>query len=224
MPRKKQFEIEEVKVKALIAFWDSGYRATSLQDLIETTGINRASLYDTFGDKYTLFLESLHSYNDKYLKPYIAKRIKTYSPRQAVVGMFDDICDRVQVGEDRNGCFIINTAMELSPHDEEVSKIVNRTLAYIEKNFFRKMIIRGQASGEIARSVVPSAASRILLSLFLGLRVLSRNHPEKVVLNAIKDQVAALLPPGEDAVLSHRSSRFLKRRGRKVLQGVAQVK
>ena len=223
MPRKKQFGVEEVKEKAMVAFWDNGYRATSLQDLVEVMGINRASLYDTFGDKYTLFLETLHSYNDKYVKPYIAERIRTYSPRQAIVGMFDDICDRVQAGEDRNGCFIINTALELSPHDKEVSQIVNRTFAYIEKNFFRKMIIRGQARGEIAKSVVPTSASRILLSLFLGLRVLSRNHPEKVVLSAIKAQVAALLPPGENVALPHHFSRSLRRRGRKVLHGVAHV-
>ncbi|MYC27988.1 MAG: TetR/AcrR family transcriptional regulator [Nitrospira sp. SB0662_bin_26] len=207
----------------MVAFWDHGYRATSLQDLVDTMGINRASLYDTFGDKYTLFLKTLNSYNDNYVKPYIAERKRKYSPRQAVVGMFDDICDRVQAGEDRNGCFIINTALELSPHDKEVSKIVNRTFVYIEKNFFRKMIIRGQASGEIAKSVVPSTASRVLLSLFLGLRVLSRNRPEKVVLNAIKSQVDALLPPGENVALSHNFSRSLRRQGRKVFHDTAQV-
>ena len=223
MPRKKQFGIEEVKEKAMVAFWDHGYRATSLQDLVDTMGINRASLYDTFGDKYTLFLKTLNSYNDNYVKPYIAERKRKYSPRQAVVGMFDDICDRVQAGEDRNGCFIINTALELSPHDKEVSKIVNRTFVYIEKNFFRKMIIRGQASGEIAKSVVPSTASRILLSLFLGLRVLSRNRPEKVVLNAIKSQVDALLPPGENVAPSHNFSRSFRRRGRKVFHDAAHV-
>jgi len=214
MPRKKQFGIEEVKEKAMVAFWDNGYRATSLQDLVDAMGINRASLYDTFGDKYALFLESLHSYNDNYVKPYVAERKKKYSPRQAVVGMFDDICDRVQAGEDRNGCFIINTALELSPHDEKIARIVNRTFAYIERNFFRKMIIQGQASGEISKSVVPSTASRILLSLLLGLRVLSRNHPEKVVLNAIKSQVAALLPPGEDAALPHPVSQSRRSRAR----------
>ena len=223
MARKKQFGIDEVKEKAMVAFWDHGYRATSLQDLVDTMGINRASLYDTFGDKYTLFLKTLNSYNDNYVKPYIAERKRKYSPRQAVVGMFDDICDRVQAGEDRNGCFIINTALELSPHDKEVSKIVNRTFVYIEKNFFRKMIIRGQASGEIAKSVVPSTASRILLSLFLGLRVLSRNRPEKVVLNAIKSQVDALLPPGENVAPSHNFSRSLRRRGRKVFHDAVHV-
>lgn len=223
MSRKKQFDIEEVKEKAMTAFWDNGYRATSLQDLVEAMGINRASLYDTFGDKYTLFIETLHNYNNNYVKPYIVERIKTYSPRQAVLGMFDDICDRAQAGEDRNGCLIINTALELSPHDKEVSKIVNSTFAYIEKSFFRKMIIRGQASGEISRSVVPSKASRILLSLFIGLRVLSRNHPEKVVLHAIKNQVAALLPPGENAALFRPGSRTPKNHGRKIQSGVARV-
>ena len=74
MPRKKQFGVDDVMHKAMVAFWDHGYQATSLQDLVECMGINRASLYDTFGDKYSLFIETLHSYKLIYLKPFFAER------------------------------------------------------------------------------------------------------------------------------------------------------
>ena len=142
-------------------------------------GINRASLYDTFGDKYTLFIETLHNYNRVYAKPFFAEKMKTYSPRQAIIGLFQEVSTRVLKGEERNGCFIINTALELSPHDEKVAKIVSQTFAQIERNFFRKLIERGQASGEISKSVVPITTARALLSQFIGLRVLSRSRPER---------------------------------------------
>lgn len=224
MPRKKQFGVNDVMQRAMVAFWDHGYRGTSLQDLVECMGINRASLYDTFGDKYALFIETLHNYNRTFVRPVLTERIKTYSPRQAITGLFDEICGGIEKGEERNGCFIINTALELSPHDQKVSKIVNRTFSYIEKNFFRKLIERGQASGEISKSVIPSTTARTLLNVLIGLRVLSRNRPEKALLNSVRYQVEALLPPGENAALPYSVSQPRKSGARsKVFPAVAHV-
>ena len=202
--------------KAMVAFWDNGYKATSLQDLVECMGINRASLYDTFGDKYSLFIETLHSYKLMYLKPFFAERMKAYSPRQAILGLFQEVSTRVLKGEERNGCFIINMALELSPHDEKVAKIVNQSFAHMEKKFFRKLIEQGQASGEISKSVVPVTTARALLSQFVGLRVLSRSRPEKALLQSISNQVAALLPPGDNVIFPHPVSHSLKKHSRKV--------
>ena len=207
--------------KAMVAFWDHGYKATSLQDLVECMGINRASLYDTFGDKYTLFIDTLHNYNRVYAKPFFAEKMKTYTPRQAIIGLFQEVSTRVLKGEERNGCFIINTALELSPHDEKVAKIVSQTFAQIERNFFRKLIERGQASGEISKSVVPITTARALLSQFIGLRVLSRSRPERALLQSISNQVEALLPHGDNVIFPHPVSRSLKRQGRKVHSPVA---
>lgn len=223
MPRKKQFGIDDVMHKALVAFWDHGYRATSLQDLVECMGINRASLYDTFGDKYSLFIDTLHSYKLIYLKPFFIEKMKAYTPRQAILGLFEEVSERVLQGEERNGCFIINTALELSPHDEKVAKIVNQSFGYIEKNFFRKMIERGQASGEISKSVVPITAARALLSLFIGLRVLSRSRPDKALLQSITKQVKDLIPPGDHATHPDPIPHSFKRPGRHLYPEVARV-
>ncbi|MCY3727685.1 MAG: TetR/AcrR family transcriptional regulator [Nitrospira sp.] len=222
MPRKKQFAIDDVKQKAMLIFWDQGYRGTSLQDLVETMGINRASLYDTFGDKYALFIETLHNYNDTYAKPFFTKIRKANSPRQAIIALFDEICDGISKGEEQNGCYIVNTALEMSPHDEKVSKIVNRIFAYVEKNFFRKMILQGQARGEISQAVIPDTTARTLLSLLIGLRVLSRNRPDQALLNSFKTQVAALLPP--NTAIPHPVSQSRRRRTRsQVFRAVAHV-
>lgn len=224
MPRKKQFTVDEVKQKAMEIFWHQGYRGTSLQDLVETMGINRASLYDTFGDKYALFIETLHNYTDTYAKPFFARLRKTNPPRQAIIALFDEICDGIVKGEEKNGCYIINTALEISPHDTTVARIVNRTFAYVEKNFFRKMIEQGQARGEISQELIPATTARTLLSLLIGLRVLSRNDPDKALLNSFKIQVEALLPPGENAPVPYPVSRPRRRQTRsEVVRAVAHV-
>ena len=65
MARKKEFDEVEVLDKALDVFWKKGYSATSIQDLVDSMGINRASIYDTWGDKHNLYVESLKRYRQK---------------------------------------------------------------------------------------------------------------------------------------------------------------
>ena len=62
MPRTKAFDEQEVLEKAMELFWKKGYYATSIQDLVNHLGINRASLYDTFGGKKKLFLHTFSHY------------------------------------------------------------------------------------------------------------------------------------------------------------------
>ncbi len=64
MARHKEFDQDEALQKAMEAFWARGYEATSMQDLVEHMGINRQSLYDTFGDKHSLFLKALDRYHE----------------------------------------------------------------------------------------------------------------------------------------------------------------
>ncbi len=218
MPRQKQFTVDDVKQKAMLTFWNHGYHATSLQDLVECMGINRASLYDTFKDKYSLFLDSLYIYNLIYIRAYLTKQMKTHTPRQAIINYFVDM---VLKAEERNGCLMVNTALELSPHDKNVAKIVDQSFHYIERKFFRRMIEQGQASGEIDKSVIPITAARTLLSLLVGLCVLSRSEANKPVLQAIVSQVKSLLPLGDHVALPNPVSRTPKNHNRDIPSGVA---
>ena len=199
MPRKKEFDVDMVLDKAMAAFWTRGYEATSLNDLLDCMQIQRASLYNAFGDKRTLFLLTLRRYDAIYRRAEVAKRMNMPSPRQAILGLFQDAVTAVVEYGARNGCFLINTALELSPHDEEVAEIVCTAFTHMEHKFFRKMIEKGRASGEIAPSVVPATTARALLSLLIGLVVLSRSRPEKLLLQSIAYQAEVLLPPGEKA-------------------------
>ena len=206
MPRKKEFDVDTVLQKAMEAFWARGYEATSLNDLLDCMQIQRASLYNAFGDKHTLFLDTLRRYDIVYRRAEVAKRVKLASPRQAILGLFQDAVTVVVDQGARNGCFLINTALELSPHDREVAEVVRKAFTHMEQQFFRKMIEKGRAIGEIAKSVVPAQTARALLGLIIGLVVLSRSRPERLLLQSIAQQAEVLLPPGKKSTLDSASS------------------
>lgn len=192
MPWEKQFDTDEALRKAMTTFWARGYEATSIQNLVDCMGINRGSLYATFGDKRGLFIQALRRYDAIHRQAWVTALARSGSPRKAIEAAFEGAIAAVLESGSRDGCFLVNTALELSPHDEEVAEIVGHGLVEMEA-FFREMIEKGQASGEIPPHVAAADTARALLGLFVGLRVLSRSRPEKSLLRSIASQAEALL-------------------------------
>ncbi len=193
MPWEKQFDPDTALDKAMQAFWAHGYDATSMQDLVDCMGINRGSMYATFGDKRSLFIQALHRYNSTRGEPWIeAQAENSESARAAITGAFETVIDTVLDAGWRNGCFLVNTALELSPHDEEVAAVVAKGIGDMEA-FFRRMIEVGQEAGEIPARIDAVETARALLSLFIGLRVLSRSRPEEALLRSVARQAEVLL-------------------------------
>lgn len=192
MPWEKQFDVDDVLTKAMNAFWARGYEATSMRDLVDCMGIKRGSIYATFGDKRSLFIRALRRYDAIHRQAWVTGLRGFDSPRAAIVGAFSDAVAAVLEAGSRDGCLLVNTALELSPHDPEIAGIVGHGLAEME-TFFREMIEKGREAGEIPARVDPVDTARSLLSLFVGLRVLSRSRPEEPLLRSVANQAAALL-------------------------------
>lgn len=192
MPWQKNFSPDEALGKAMNAFWARGYEATSVQDLVDCMGINRGSLYATFGDKRALFLAALRRYDSVYRHDWVTALRQSRSPRQSIMAVFEEVIDAVLNGGSRDGCLLVNTALELSPHDPEIGAVVADALAEMEA-FFRTMIEQGQSSGEIPGTVDAADTAGSLLGLFVGLRVLSRSRPEPALLRAVGAQANAML-------------------------------
>ncbi len=192
MPWEKQFDADEALSKAMQTFWARGYETTSVQDLVDSMGINRGSLYATFGDKRALFLAALDRYDAVYRADWVASLARSNGPRAAIRGAFAGAIAAVLEDGSRDGCLLVNTALELAPHDTQISELVAGALAEME-GFFRDSIEEGQATGEIPDHVDPVETARALLGLFIGLRVLARSRPEPALLRSIADQAEALL-------------------------------
>jgi TetR/AcrR family transcriptional repressor of nem operon len=183
MPWEKQFNKDEALDDALKAFWAHGYEATSMQDLVDCTGVNRGSLYATFGDKRELFLAALRMYDERRRRM-LSEFEKRYPPRQAIGRVFTSFIDQVNEMGGNSGCFLTNSALELAAHDREIGRLVAAAQADVE-SFFVRMIRRGKVEGEIAENIKPAEAARGLLASLLGMLVLVRSRPDRTLLQSI---------------------------------------
>ncbi len=191
MPWEKQYDEAFVLERAMEAFWDHGYEATSVSDLVAVTGINRGSLYAGFSDKRTLFMRALEHYDRTYRTDFLGDLAANHSPREAILAAFREVKASTE-GGDRRGCLVVNTALELSPHDPGVADIVRDILVNVEA-FFRDQVKAAQQAGTIDPALDANEMSQGLLALFLGLRVVSRSRPEPSLMAGIVKQAEVLL-------------------------------
>lgn len=186
MPWEKQFDADKVLNRAMQAFWSRGYEATSLQDLVACTGINRASLYATYGDKHTLFLASLRMFADTVHHQRLADLEATHGPLEAIRQSLLAFVPEDSARKPARGCFLTNTALELAAHDPDAGRVVAQAQKQTEA-WYARMIKKGKTLGEIAHDVKPEEAAKALLACLIGVSVLSRSRPERALLHVIVD-------------------------------------
>ena len=172
MARTKQFDEAEILEKAMELFWKKGFHATSIQDLVAHLGINRASMYSTFGSKEALFKEALKLYASQgSANPDALDAALTNTTARAFLEHF--ILDRVQFTMqdcDRKGCFIVNTTTEMANLRQDVNQEVchNMTRAIAT---FSYVIEVGRTRGEVNNDAPTEVLARHLYVFFSGLQV-----------------------------------------------------
>ncbi|AWX44854.1 HTH-type transcriptional repressor ComR [Flagellimonas maritima] len=184
MPRTKQFNEKEVLNKAMELFWEKGFHATSMQDLVLRLGINRASLYDTFGGKEELFNKAFQHYrntNGTIIKTLFEKE---HSVKEGLNILFDKAIQESIEDECRKGCFVVNTTTELVPSDKKIHKVLKENKENIEKLFI-DYIQKGIDSGEIAPLKNPNNIGLMLFTLYNGMRVLAKIDPDRQKLKSM---------------------------------------
>ena len=184
MARRKEFDKEEVLEKAMETFWRYGYEATSVQNLVENMGINRGSLYDTFGDKHSLFQAAIAHYEQTVVKKAISRLEASGASKQAIIDHFYDLIERAVTDSQRRGCLMTNSAVELSPHDPDTASRIAANLQRIE-SAFKKALVRAKEQGEISSKHDINALASFLTCNLQGLRVISKIKPDREFLRDI---------------------------------------
>lgn len=184
MPRPPEFEREVVLDRAMRAFWSRGYEATSIQHLVERTGIQRGSLYGAFGDKRALFLAAMEHYDRVMTAKLLATLDEPGSGLGAIRRFFRLKVDAAQERSRPRGCLVTNSATELASRDRRTASRIGATLGRIEAAFHRA-VIRGQQAGEIDPERDARALARFLTSSAQGLSVMAKASPERAPLEDI---------------------------------------
>ena len=192
MARPREFDEGTALAAAIECFWQRGYEATSVRDLADRMGISAPSLYNAYGDKHALFVQALERYLDHSTRARIKRLEDSLPPKQAIRCFIEEIIERSVNDGERRGCFLINSALEVAPHDKELGALIADRLAEIEAFFYRS-IKAAQARGTVPRHRVAKDLARLLLGVLLGIRVLARSKPERALLEGVARPALALL-------------------------------
>jgi TetR/AcrR family transcriptional repressor of nem operon len=190
MGRSREFDENVVLHKAMELFWEQGYEKTSLSDLVEHMGIHRRSLYDTFGDKHTLFLKTIDCYDELIKNKIQAGILHAETTKQAIQFIFDFT---IEGYEDRQwGCLIVNSATEMALRDKEVEEKTEESFMQAE-HFLAELVRKGQQTGEFSCDYDAELLAEILQNTLLGIRVLLRTSASKEKMHRIADFFVNLL-------------------------------
>ncbi len=192
MPRQKNFDPDEALAKATEVFWTQGYEATSVQDLVDAMGINRFSLYDTFGDKHSLFLAALGRYRAEIAGATFEK-LESAEDGVAAIRSFFRHQVRHLAGEGAfQGCMLTNCTAELAARDEQAAGLVRRGIARSERAF-RSALQKAQAAGDLAPSLDIDDLARFFATSANGLALVARARPGQDFLDSTVRVILAAL-------------------------------
>lgn len=192
MARAKAFDEEKAIDSAVDCFWARGYNATSVRDLAEHMDIGSASLYNAYGDKRGLFTKALERYANRSMRERIARLEASHCPKRAIWAFFAEIIERSVKDPDRKGCLLVNSALDVAPHDAAIAKLVAAYLDEI-RAFFRRNAEAARGAGNAPRSIDPEAVADHLLGVVLGIRVLARTGAKRGLLEGVARPALELL-------------------------------
>lgn len=189
MARPREFDEEAVLDSALRTFWENGYEGTSVEDLVQSTGLGRASLYGAFGDKEQLFERVL----TRYLQA--AEGVLAIANDEALDAR--DVLDRLMRGRlgetcGRNspkGCFLLltGTAGDGPPAAREA---LGASMERLEK-LVAQVIRRGQEKKQLANTQDPLALARFLVVVMQGVSASARAGWGQARLGVVIDEALA---------------------------------
>jgi TetR/AcrR family transcriptional regulator, transcriptional repressor for nem operon len=178
MARSKAFNEDCVLDKAVDLFWCNGYHATSAQNLVDGLEISRSSLYDTYGDKYNLFIKALEHYSKTKTAATIKELQSIEDPEQMIRQIFKNAVKESLDDAEGKGCFMVNTAIELAPHDKKIAALVNQNLLAAEDALYAA-IKKGQDNGQFSSAHNARALARFMQNSIIGIRVAARSGGDK---------------------------------------------
>ncbi|ARV11994.1 TetR/AcrR family transcriptional regulator [Gilvibacter sp. SZ-19] len=187
MPRPEVFDRADVIQKVQAVFWDKGYNGTSMQDLVDATGLNRSSIYNSFGSKHELFMLSLQQYQDQNMKNIDKMVVDLLSPinvlKQLFKGAAQGACDT-----ENKGCMLVNCATELANQESSVQHWLAGSNAKMHAKF-KELLDAAKDAGQVSKESDSVLLAHYLLMSLQGLRVNGMTNQDPQLLNQLVGQI-----------------------------------
>src|SRR6266511_3338603 len=190
MPRPRSFDEDVVLDQAVQLFWERGYEGTSLADLETHLGLGRQSLYNTFGDKQSLFLKALERYRRNVAEGVLAQLNAPGASLEAIRAFFKASVESLTAPGPRRACLVTNTILERGSQDADALRGCDQARAGLERAV-RRALAQAKARGELPDSLDVEAAATLLVVQNYGLNVLAQTGASAGELHAAVEVLLA---------------------------------
>lgn len=192
MNRARTFDPSTALGQVVELFSAKGYSETSMEDIVQTTGVSRYGLYGTFGNKRELFEQALEQYAEGMGKRSFLRLLEPGASLDHIRTIFEERVADMCTPDAQKGCLFIHTAMELAPQDEELRGVLQRFMKRMSKAFAIGLD-SAKGRGEVREDVDVDAAGELLTSTMFGLAVLGRTgFPKKTLEGIIEGTLESL--------------------------------
>ena len=191
MARTKVFDPAQALEAAMDVFWNQGYEATSLDDLLSAMKIGRQSMYDTFGDKKQLYLAALAHYADTGREA-LRRRLSTGPSALGAIGAFLQDVARSDAGQRERGCLAVNAVAEFGKADPDIYAFTERSQQMTER-IFAETLARARGQGELADGIDLDAAAHFIHTAIRGMRISAKAGASAAQLDATASFTIAAL-------------------------------
>ena len=188
---QKQFDTEVALTKAMEVFWAHGYEATSLSELMKNMRIGKKSLYDTFGNKKSLFIKALEHYSQTTVSQ---MRDRLFSEGSAWENLKQLILEWQEMHSQPGscGCMLGTNIADFTTEHEEIAKLLRSYLQKVE-DLFCTALTQAKESGEIGSSVEPRDLARFLVCTTQGVALVGRVMKDELTLKGAISTALKLL-------------------------------
>lgn len=169
MARPLEFDKNEALEKAMDVFWEKGFEAASLLDLIEAMDLSKSSFYQAFGSKHDLYAAALNHYVEMMSAGMLQKLDSTASGLEFIENTFLEIAETAPLKASQRGCFLMNTATEFAQKDDEISLLTANGFKKFE-SVFARAVKKAQAAGEISLSKNAETLADYLICNMSGIK------------------------------------------------------
>jgi TetR/AcrR family transcriptional repressor of nem operon len=183
MARTKEFDPQRALNKAMNVFWSVGYQAASLERLMKEMGLSKQSVYDTFGDKRSLYLQALAYYRRKTNDGLRQLLSGAHPVKQAFRKLLFGLSSETREQHER-GCLLLSANLERDTGDAEIAELLRQNQAEVE-SIFAEALRRAQKKGEIPRGQDPEALSRFFVVTIQGMRSMARLKSDRRALRQV---------------------------------------
>ena len=183
MARKKEFDPRQALAKAMSVFWRLGYENTSIAVLMREMGIAKQSLYDTFGDKRSLYLKALAYYRDETNVGLRQAFDSDRSVRDGFAKLLFGLSSESREQHER-GCLLLSANLERNTADTVIADFLRDNQATVE-SIFVEALRRAQKTGELSAQQDPAAVGRFFVVTIQGMRAMARLKSERKALEQV---------------------------------------